>query len=87
MDLHNSYLLKQPFALIIVIWYAFFSPFKKKKRKDFQGSSSLTIKNTNLALIFGIYNEPMTGGQCNIVLERVGDYLYDQGFWIKNWNF
>ncbi|XP_074582855.1 profilin-like [Curcuma longa] len=45
-----------------------------------KGSSGVTIKNTNLALIFGIYDEPMTGGQCNIVVERVGDYLYDQGF-------
>lgn len=46
----------------------------------FQGTGGVTIKKTNLALIIGIYDEPMTGGQCNMVVERLGDYLYDQGF-------
>ncbi|URE04081.1 hypothetical protein MUK42_20681 [Musa troglodytarum] len=45
-----------------------------------QGSGGVTIKKTNLALIIGIYDEPMTGGQCNMIVERLGDYLYDQGF-------
>ncbi|CAL9105689.1 unnamed protein product [Musa textilis] len=45
-----------------------------------KGSGGVTIKKTNLALIIGIYDEPMTGGQCNMVVERLGDYLYDQGF-------
>ncbi|RRT67197.1 hypothetical protein BHM03_00003544 [Ensete ventricosum] len=44
------------------------------------GSGGVTIKKTNLALIFGIYVEPMTPGQCNMVVERLGDYLFDQGF-------
>ncbi|CAL9173629.1 unnamed protein product [Musa hybrid cultivar] len=45
-----------------------------------KGSGGVTIKKTNLALIIGIYNEPMTPGQCNMVVERLGDYLFDQGF-------
>ncbi|CAL9091872.1 unnamed protein product [Musa textilis] len=45
-----------------------------------KGSGGVTIKKTNLALIIGIYDEPMTGGQCNMIVERLGDYLYDQGF-------
>ncbi|RWW29663.1 hypothetical protein BHE74_00037374 [Ensete ventricosum] len=45
-----------------------------------KGTGGVTIKKTNLALIIGIYDEPMTGGQCNVVVERLGDYLYDQGF-------
>ncbi|CAL9749651.1 unnamed protein product [Musa acuminata subsp. burmannicoides] len=45
-----------------------------------KGSGGVTIKKTNLALIIGIYDEPMTPGQCNMVVERLGDYLFDQGF-------
>nr|Q9SNW5.1 RecName: Full=Profilin-3 [Lilium longiflorum]AAF08304.1 profilin 3 [Lilium longiflorum] len=45
-----------------------------------KGSGGVTIKKTNMALIVGIYDEPMTPGQCNMVVERLGDYLYDQGF-------
>ncbi|URE45762.1 hypothetical protein MUK42_14738 [Musa troglodytarum] len=44
-----------------------------------KGSAGVTVKKTNLALIFGIYEEPMTAGQCNMVVERLGDYLFDQG--------
>jgi len=45
-----------------------------------QGPGGVTIKKTNLAIIIGIYEEPMTAGQCNMVVERLGDYLVDQGF-------
>ncbi|THU70002.1 hypothetical protein C4D60_Mb08t20390 [Musa balbisiana] len=45
-----------------------------------KGSGGITVKKTNLALIIGIYDEPMTGGQCNMIVERLGDYLWDQGF-------
>jgi profilin len=31
-------------------------------------------------MILGIYDEPMTPGQCNMVVERLGDYLIDQEF-------
>ncbi|XP_010925516.1 profilin [Elaeis guineensis] len=44
-----------------------------------KGSGGITVKKTNQALIFGIYDEPMTPGQCNMVVERMGDYLIDQG--------
>ncbi|XP_065023932.1 profilin-like isoform X1 [Musa acuminata AAA Group] len=44
-----------------------------------KGSGGITVKKTNQALIFGIYDEPMTPGQCNMVVERLGDYLIDQG--------
>ncbi|PHU00877.1 Profilin-1 [Capsicum chinense] len=45
-----------------------------------KGSGGITIKKTGQALIFGIYEEPVTPGQCNIVVEKIGDYLVDQGY-------
>ncbi|KAE8658200.1 Profilin-2 [Hibiscus syriacus] len=44
-----------------------------------KGSGGITIKKTAQALIFGIYDEPVTPGQCNLIVERLGDYLADQG--------
>ncbi|KAL9274591.1 Profilin-like protein [Drosera capensis] len=44
-----------------------------------KGAGGVTVKKTNLALIIGIYNEPMTPGQCNMIVERLGDYLIEQG--------
>ncbi|XP_039041432.1 profilin-4-like [Hibiscus syriacus] len=44
-----------------------------------KGSGGITIKKTAQALIFGVYDEPVTPGQCNLVVERLGDYLADQG--------
>ncbi|XP_059274540.1 profilin-4-like [Lycium ferocissimum] len=43
-----------------------------------KGSGGITIKKTNQALLFGIYDEPVTPGQCNLIVERLGDYLIDQ---------
>nr|GMD45967.1 profilin-2 [Ipomoea batatas] len=43
-----------------------------------KGPGGITIKKTNQALIIGIYDEPMTPGQCNMIVERLGDYLIDQ---------
>jgi profilin len=37
------------------------------------------VKKTGQSLIIGIYDEPMTPGQCNLVVERLGDYLLEQG--------
>ncbi|KAM3308186.1 profilin-2 [Capsicum chacoense] len=45
-----------------------------------KGSGGITIKKTGQALIFGIYEEPVTPGQCNMVVEKIGDYLVDQGY-------
>ncbi|KAK4413823.1 Profilin [Sesamum alatum] len=44
-----------------------------------KGSGGVTVKKTGQALIFGLYEEPMTPGQCNMVVEKLGDYLIDQG--------
>ncbi|XP_009350242.1 profilin [Pyrus x bretschneideri] len=44
-----------------------------------KGSGGITIKKTSQALLIGIYDEPVTPGQCNIVVERLGDYLIEQG--------
>ncbi|KAE8651501.1 hypothetical protein Csa_019349 [Cucumis sativus] len=43
------------------------------------GPGGVTVKKTGLALVIGIYDEPMTPGQCNMIVERLGDYLMDQG--------
>ncbi|KAF3659771.1 Profilin-1 [Capsicum annuum] len=45
-----------------------------------KGSGGITIRKTGQALIFGIYEEPVTPGQCNMVVEKIGDYLADQGY-------
>lgn len=44
-----------------------------------QGSGGITIKKSGQALIIGIYDEPLTPGQCNMIVERLGDYLIEQG--------
>ncbi|KAE8688442.1 Profilin-3 [Hibiscus syriacus] len=44
-----------------------------------QGSGGITIKKMAQALIFGVYDEPVTPGQCNLDVERLGDYLAEQG--------
>ncbi|XP_047308491.1 profilin-1-like [Impatiens glandulifera] len=43
------------------------------------GLGGATIRKTNLTLIIGIYEEPITGGQCNMIVKRLGDYLIEQG--------
>ncbi|CAN8271082.1 unnamed protein product [Cochlearia groenlandica] len=45
-----------------------------------KGPGGVTIKKTTQALVFGIYEEPMTGAQCNLVVERLGDYLIESDF-------
>lgn len=44
-----------------------------------QGAGGACVKKTSQALIIGIYDEPLTPGQCNMIVERLGDYLIDQG--------
>ncbi|KAL6519150.1 Profilin-3 [Orobanche gracilis] len=44
-----------------------------------KGSGGITIKKTGQALVFGVYEEPVTPGQCNMIVERLADYLIDQG--------
>ncbi|XP_073276069.1 profilin-3-like [Primulina huaijiensis] len=44
-----------------------------------KGAGGVTVKKTSQALIIGIYDEPMTPGQCNMVVEKIGDYLIEMG--------
>ncbi|GAB2228051.1 hypothetical protein Droror1_Dr00009881 [Drosera rotundifolia] len=44
-----------------------------------KGSGGVTVKKTGQALVFGIYDQPVTPGQCNMIVERLGDYLVEQG--------
>ena len=44
-----------------------------------QGPGGVTVKKTGMSIIIGIYDEPMTPGQCNMIVETLGDYLLDQG--------
>lgn len=44
-----------------------------------KGSGGITVKKTNQAMIFGTYDEKVTPGQCNIIVETLGDYLVEQG--------
>ncbi|KAF2612131.1 hypothetical protein F2Q70_00007922 [Brassica cretica] len=48
-------------------------------RRGKKGAGGVTIKKTTQALVFGIYEEPVTPGQCNMVVERLGDYLIESG--------
>uniref|UniRef100_A0A1J3JEU8 Profilin n=1 Tax=Noccaea caerulescens TaxID=107243 RepID=A0A1J3JEU8_NOCCA len=45
-----------------------------------KGPGGVTIKKTIQAVVIGIYEEPMTGGQCNLVVERLGDYLIESEY-------
>ncbi|KAJ6803059.1 profilin [Iris pallida] len=45
-----------------------------------KGSGGVTIKKTVMSLIVGLYDEPMTPGQCNMIVEKLGDYLCEQGY-------
>ncbi|KAG4945089.1 hypothetical protein JHK85_041823 [Glycine max] len=44
-----------------------------------QGAGGVTVKKTTQALVIGIYEEPLTPGQCNMIVERLGDYLVELG--------
>lgn len=46
---------------------------------SFQQQTGVTIKRTNSALVIGIYKEPTKGPECNVIVERMGDYLIEQG--------
>ncbi|KAI3524671.1 hypothetical protein L2E82_02948 [Cichorium intybus] len=44
-----------------------------------KGAGGICVKKTGQAMVFGLYDEPVAPGQCNMVVERLGDYLLDQG--------
>lgn len=44
-----------------------------------QDKGGVCIKKTTSALVFGFYDEPTSPGECNVVVESLGDYLIQQG--------
>jgi profilin len=44
-----------------------------------KGPGGCTIRKTNSAFVIGIYDEPCTPGECNIAVEKLGEYLFEQG--------
>ncbi|XP_021739099.1 profilin-like [Chenopodium quinoa] len=44
-----------------------------------KGAGGICVKKTGMAFVIGIYDEPVTPGQCNMIVERLGDYLIEQG--------
>lgn len=45
-----------------------------------KGSRGLTVKKTNQAMVVGIYGEGVQPGECNVVVENLGDYLIEQEY-------
>ena len=43
------------------------------------GQGGLTIKKTASAFVIGIYGEGVQPGDCNVIVENMGDYLASQG--------
>ena len=43
-----------------------------------KGAGGCTIKKTNTAMVIGIYEEGVQGGDCNVIVENLGDYLIGQ---------
>ncbi|CAN8253015.1 unnamed protein product [Cochlearia groenlandica] len=42
-----------------------------------KGQSGVTIKKTTQTMVIGIYEPPMTPSQCNMIVERLADYLIE----------
>ena len=43
-----------------------------------KGAGGCTIKKTNTAMVIGLYDEGVQGGDCNVIVENLGDYLIGQ---------
>mmetsp|Transcript_25456 Transcript_25456/g.35072 ORF Transcript_25456/g.35072 Transcript_25456/m.35072 type:complete len:132 (-) Transcript_25456:388-783(-) len=43
------------------------------------GQGGVTIKKTNSAMVIGFYTDGVQPGDCNVVVENLGDYLVGQG--------
>ena len=41
-----------------------------------KGAGGCTVKKTNTAMVIGIYDEGVQGGDCNIIVENLGDYSH-----------
>ncbi|ESW22587.1 hypothetical protein PHAVU_005G165300 [Phaseolus vulgaris] len=44
-----------------------------------KGGGGITVKKSKKGLVIGIYEEPLPPGQCNMIVETLGDYLIEQG--------
>ncbi|KAL4450661.1 hypothetical protein ABPG77_001017 [Micractinium sp. CCAP 211/92] len=44
-----------------------------------KGAAGCTLKKTATAVVVGIYGEGVPHGDCNVVVENLGDYLKEQG--------
>ena len=44
-----------------------------------KGPSGIVIKKTNTAMVVGAFDEGPQPGDCNVVVENLGDYLVSQG--------
>ncbi|KAJ7545713.1 hypothetical protein O6H91_08G006500 [Diphasiastrum complanatum] len=44
-----------------------------------KGSAGVSIKKTTSALVFGTYDDPVTPGECTVIVEGLGDYLINAG--------
>lgn len=45
-----------------------------------RGSSGCCIKRAATVLVVGIYDEPVVAGDCNIIVENMGDSLKESGY-------
>ena len=43
------------------------------------GQGGITIKKTVSAIVIGIYPSGVQPGDCNVIVENMGDYLMGQG--------
>lgn len=43
------------------------------------GEMGVCIKKTNTAMVVGIYGKGVQGGDCNVLVEGLGDYLKEMG--------
>lgn len=51
---------------------------RKDEEKGIEGKNTC-IKKTTSALVIGISQDPTPAGDCNVVVENLGDYLTSQG--------
>lgn len=45
-----------------------------------KGTGGVTVKKSTQSLVIGIYAEPTSPGENNIVVEKLGDYLIEMGY-------
>ncbi|KAL2609030.1 hypothetical protein R1flu_027603 [Riccia fluitans] len=45
-----------------------------------KGTGGACLKKTNMAVVIGIYAEPTAPSECNVIVEKMGDYLIDQEY-------